>query len=1273
MEFLGLGLSANLPNRENPPGTPLDPGTGSGEISLTGLEASGYELPIPRGANRQIQLTGLYSNSTNQNITDLAVWTSNDPSIVSIAEEDGIPTPGMLVAQNQGVTTVRASFQNIFIDIPVTVTDAILTRIEMNPNPLVLPSGYSEQVSVVGIYSDSSTQDLTNHPDLSFSTPSPGIVLLSGSGMVSGISEGSTQVQAEFLDSVTGNLNTAQINVQVTPAVLTEILITPGDTSLALGLSQQWTATGIYSDGSNQDLTAIAIWESSNPAVADFYSAPYPPGRAYSLSEGTTVIRAELNGIISNSPILTVSPRQLIAIEIFPKNSQAPAGIRTQFSALGTFTDQSTEDITDTVTWSSSDHSVGTISNAVNEEGEFLGIHPGSVTIQAAYGSFSDSTSFTVSPAVPTQIQVVPANASTIAGATRDYSAIGTFSNGTVSDVTQIVIWESSDPTRATLSNSEPTRGRLSAIQAGSLTVTATFHSITGSTHAEILAGDTTPPTLLSATSISPTRVRLTYSEPVNSIGALNLSNYVIRRSDSMTGVCNDNSNFLPAGQTSDFTITGVTGSGSIYELELSASQVFGRNYTLVVNRSGIFDLAIIPNQMGCSNFAGFEGQSLLRITGAQCQGLNRVVISFSKPIRTGIGSGSAECNGVVTCSQKYRLVGSVSLGNITNANVLDGVVCGGLPANPSAICLSHSLLQNGSVFTIIGANGIAGDGFDDGGAIRDSNDSENLQSSPRDRASFSGCGVTPLNFADGAIATDPFGDGTSFGFLTNYNGQLYLGPNEKGNSASRFNYDGTNPQSVGFTIEKSDSLGENSHRNTATSRDGGIDVPPFVSMGHQGCQVDSANLASGCGPDNENGRGNFAVGSFFGQEYLFLGGARNYPMPPYPRFNYLYYSNNTGSTLNFKWIFLGNITGDSTEGTQSFTTQGNRLYAGFAKLNEPSNAPGSPSRNTPDFGYIRFSNLGSDSGNHCILGENCNAGAGGRGLRFRIDRVPYFGGSSSDSNDNRFTNFGLYVGVDSLIQFRGRIYGGNGGHHLRDHNGGLIRSGVDAPGACTGKYECGTNWLEITPRSHPYWHGPSNNLFSIELRKASNFTPGDHAIAQFAEYRGKLFMTRTVCQTTESTATNHAEALALPAVSGCSLNSPTQRRPQLWKCTPELTGDLNACDPGDWSLVADNGSGFSNFGYTGNHSATLLVQNGSYLYYGLDNESGAQIWRTNIEDPGSNSAVWERINTDGFGDPANMRNIFSAISVPQGGLYFIYISAGRNGTPLRVFRQQNN
>lgn len=96
-------------------------------------------------------------------------------------------------------------------------------------------------------------------------------------------------------------LNVTQVN----ESALTSIVITPLSPTILAGHSQQFIATGIYSNNSTADITSSVTWHSSNTAIATIGATT---GLATATTEGTTFITATLNGINSNSQLLTVGP-----------------------------------------------------------------------------------------------------------------------------------------------------------------------------------------------------------------------------------------------------------------------------------------------------------------------------------------------------------------------------------------------------------------------------------------------------------------------------------------------------------------------------------------------------------------------------------------------------------------------------------------------------------------------------------------------------------------------------------------------------------------------------------------------------------------------------------------------------------------------------------------------------------------------------------------------------------------------------------------------------
>ena len=89
----------------------------------------------------------------------------------------------------------------------------------------------------------------------------------------------------------------------ITAPTLVSIQITPANPSILLGLTQQFTATGTYSDNSTQNITASVTWTSATPSVATIGANT---GLATGASAGTSQITGILGSVKSASMTLTV-------------------------------------------------------------------------------------------------------------------------------------------------------------------------------------------------------------------------------------------------------------------------------------------------------------------------------------------------------------------------------------------------------------------------------------------------------------------------------------------------------------------------------------------------------------------------------------------------------------------------------------------------------------------------------------------------------------------------------------------------------------------------------------------------------------------------------------------------------------------------------------------------------------------------------------------------------------------------------------------------------
>jgi hypothetical protein len=119
-----------------------------------------------------------------------------------------------------------------------------------------------------------------------------------------------------------------------------------------------------------------------------------------------------INGSTGNNPgggNAPVSPA-LVAIAVTPNAAGLLVGTTQQFSALGTYSDQSTRTLTDSVTWTSSSATAASISNQVGTKGLATAKLAGSSQILASAGSVSSpAVTLTVSNTAPKGSPVITA------------------------------------------------------------------------------------------------------------------------------------------------------------------------------------------------------------------------------------------------------------------------------------------------------------------------------------------------------------------------------------------------------------------------------------------------------------------------------------------------------------------------------------------------------------------------------------------------------------------------------------------------------------------------------------------------------------------------------------------------------------------------------------------------------------------------------------------------------------------------------------------------
>jgi len=489
------------------------------------------------GANQPFTATGKYTDGSTQDLTGSATWTSSNTAVATVSG-------GIAAGVATGAAAITAASGSVSGRVTLTVIPA-LSSISVSPATVSVGQGGSQAFTATGHFSDGSSQNLTS--SVSWSSSNTVWASINSSGVASALGQGAVTITAAS-GSISGSAS-----LTVTAPTLTSITVSPGLFGVPVGANETFIAIGHYTDGSSPTLSSVS-WSSSNTAIATINSN----GVASGVAAGTVTITAASGGVAgTGSLIVTGGAKTLTSIAISPATATIALNGTQPFTATGLYSDGSTQNLTSSVTWSSSNTTLATI----NSSGAASGVAQGSVTITAASGSISGTASLTVSstPTI-TSITVSPSSFNIPQATTQSFNAIGHYSDGTSQDITTTVSWSCSNPAVATVSTS----GVATGVAQGSVTITAASGSVTGTASLTVIAGF----------SINPRVAVLTFSGTAQFIanGNVNWSVDGISGGNPTVGTISSSGLYTPPATVGSHTVTasgvsnpGMTGTATVF------------------------------------------------------------------------------------------------------------------------------------------------------------------------------------------------------------------------------------------------------------------------------------------------------------------------------------------------------------------------------------------------------------------------------------------------------------------------------------------------------------------------------------------------------------------------------------------------------------------------------------------------------------------------------------------------------------------------------------
>lgn len=292
----------------------ISPGTASVTATLDGVtstynltvsSASIKELAITppnvlvaNGGTTQYSVTALFSDSTTQDLTFDATWSSSAVGVAKISNDEA--TKGLATALNLGTATITATVGTTISSSKMIVTEAkiesiTLSEITLNmnvgeaPKPLILTAKYSDNSEKVV------TTDAQWESD-AVTIATVGNTIAAEKGFVTAVAAGTANITASYL----GKTASSVVTVAEATKVVKSLAVThnTNDTdatveiiSISIGTPETFVAKATYEDNTSEIVTDKCTWTSSEPTKATVDNGVVTPVLA-----GSTTITVTFGG-----------------------------------------------------------------------------------------------------------------------------------------------------------------------------------------------------------------------------------------------------------------------------------------------------------------------------------------------------------------------------------------------------------------------------------------------------------------------------------------------------------------------------------------------------------------------------------------------------------------------------------------------------------------------------------------------------------------------------------------------------------------------------------------------------------------------------------------------------------------------------------------------------------------------------------------------------------------------------------------------------------------
>jgi RHS repeat-associated protein len=276
--------------------------------TLSAVEPATQDLPKGKLGKFKVILDRAAQNPAVVTLTNSNAAAVQVPAQITVpAGQTTLDVP--VIAQQLGESTVVATLNGTSQQTRVNVVEPEIVAITLTPATVSVGPGQTQQLQAIGVYTDSTTRDVTSGQGTAWSSEQPTIATVAPDGKVTGQQSGQTNIIA--LQSVLptyGNPSpgpvTASAPVTVTAAL--PLAMAAGKTSLQVGETTTVSITIPY------PVAGSAVTVNLSTGGSGALQSP----ATVSIPAGTTTANVSVRAAASGSPVLIATANQFAAAQL---------------------------------------------------------------------------------------------------------------------------------------------------------------------------------------------------------------------------------------------------------------------------------------------------------------------------------------------------------------------------------------------------------------------------------------------------------------------------------------------------------------------------------------------------------------------------------------------------------------------------------------------------------------------------------------------------------------------------------------------------------------------------------------------------------------------------------------------------------------------------------------------------------------------------------------------------------------------------------------------